>query len=1092
MPPPIKPVVPTRIKVTVTAKVVPINWNSLQQRAKPFKMHRGELSQLWQAIKEGKISDWNDIDRYLKKKSDLIRKHGSEGEQFFDANFSNGLIVGVEDFERQKISEDIGNMFKGMQPGEQRTLDLNVPGVNELTLTETIMSIFDALPLSQQYIIEMNGHWLPLNQLLIEKLEKFIAGIQGTDPEEFDSFTEIFKELSVITSLTIQRLKPSTKNYSTGGFFSYFNNTDIDLTKQQIIKFGGDRKIIKDSCFIYVLDVSGKFSSKELNQLRCHFGTRNIDSRRISDAGKQFGFKIMLTKPYKDTFVTEPFGDLKSDRVIPIGKLEGHYFLNEKVSAPAMGGHLDAYYVIRQLIREGKFTRMTIMEEVDITREYYKNEDREIDILTMEKPKLYRKDNGECFEVPIDYRYLPEIFEKDDFDPEMEIWCADFEAYHSKVDTEDEGKFSAKQLPILLVASRLGNFEQIDKGDKSGELEFEWFKPTHKNIKFWFNQMREGAIVYFHNLKYDITQLLRILPEQARIIKLLPAGGSIISCTISYFDKSIEFRCSYKLTVMSIADLAKGYLMSKVEKEMCPYPLFNDDTINKDRIPLTDVKNYYGPEFDKFMKCASDYCSVDDNGEEWFYLHRFNLYYCKRDVEILHKSLLKFYQLIKAEFKMNCFQYLTAPSLADTYFKLQGCYKGVVEFGGIAQLFMRRAVVGGRCMTRDNKPHHVVGEILDMDNNSLYPAAMSRIDGFAIGIPEVLNAEPNNKNPTKFYSYDKIKSKFKYYILEVDVISVKHQLGFPLLSAKDRNGVRQFSNDIRGRLVIDKYALEDAIEHQGLEFKIIRGYVWREVNNKINSVIRDIYSKRLDIKAEAKRTGIKNPVEQLYKLLMNSSYGKTIMKVVDKDTRIVEPDQFDTVVSNNFQNITGIIKITSFNSERWAVTALRKTNKHFSRPQCGAAILSMSKRIMNEPMCLAEKNGMNIYYQDTDSMQIDKGDYEKLEALFHKKYDKELSGDALGQFSTDYEGDQIGVEGYFLAKKLYGVRLNKPDKDGHMHHLRAKGIPNDLMKWEDYEIIHSGKTITKNLLAGGRGLRTTGYQARIIAGFNRELGIPKT
>lgn len=31
----------------------------------------------------------------------------------------------------------------------------------------------------------------------------------------------------------------------------------------------------------------------------------------------------------------------------------------------------------------------------------------------------------------------------------------------------------------------------------------------------------------------------------------------------------------------------------------------------------------------------------------------------------------------------------------------------------------------------------------------------------------------------------------------------------------------------------------------------------------------------------------------------------------------------------------------------------------------------MSKRVMNEVMCLAEDNGIDIKYQDTDSMHIE-------------------------------------------------------------------------------------------------------------------------
>lgn len=51
---------------------------------------------------------------------------------------------------------------------------------------------------------------------------------------------------------------------------------------------------------------------------------------------------------------------------------------------------------------------------------------------------------------------------------------------------------------------------------------------------------------------------------------------------------------------------------------------------------------------------------------------------------------------------------------------------------------------------------------------------------------------------------------------------------------------------------------------------------------------------------------------------------------------------------------------------------------HFNRVHCGSLILSMSKRIMNEVMCLADDNNINIYYQDTDSMHITKSQVEKL------------------------------------------------------------------------------------------------------------------
>ena len=83
----------------------------------------------------------------------------------------------------------------------------------------------------------------------------------------------------------------------------------------------------------------------------------------------------------------------------------------------------------------------------------------------------------------------------------------------------------------------------------------------------------------------------------------------------------------------------------------------------------------------------------------------------------------------------------------------------------------------------------------------------------------------------------------------------------------------------------------------------------------------------------------------------------------------------------------------------------------------------MSKRIMNEVMCLAYDIGCKIYYQDTDSMHIVKEDLERLERTFEEKYHRPLKGTNLGQFHTDFasftgrEDVQHAIESIFLMKK---------------------------------------------------------------------------
>ena len=49
---------------------------------------------------------------------------------------------------------------------------------------------------------------------------------------------------------------------------------------------------------------------------------------------------------------------------------------------------------------------------------------------------------------------------------------------------------------------------------------------------------------------------------------------------------------------------------------------------------------------------------------------------------------------------------------------------------------------------------------------------------------------------------------------------------------------------------------------------------------------------------------------------------------------------------------------------------------------CGVEVLSMSKRIMNEVMCLAEDIGIDIYYQDTDSIHLKTQDVPSLVKKF--------------------------------------------------------------------------------------------------------------
>jgi hypothetical protein len=215
-------------------------------------------------------------------------------------------------------------------------------------------------------------------------------------------------------------------------------------------------------------------------------------------------------------------------------------------------------------------------------------------------------------------------------------------------------------------------------------------------------------------------------------------------------------------------------------------------------------------------------------------------------------------------------------------------------FSGIIQDYIARCIIGGRCMTNNNKMYHVKGKLSDFDACSLYPSAMNRKNGYLKGEPKVLT----NLN----YSFLKNQSG---YFIQIKITKVGKFRQFPLLSKYADNGVRIFSNELVGQnIFIDKTGLEDVINFQDIEFEIIDGYYFNEGhNNTINKVIKHLYNKRLELKQQ------KNPAEIVIKELMNSMYGKTILKPIQFDTVVVPEDRFNRYIGYNYNYIYSSVKV---------------------------------------------------------------------------------------------------------------------------------------------------------------------------------------
>lgn len=92
--------------------------------------------------------------------------------------------------------------------------------------------------------------------------------------------------------------------------------------------------------------------------------------------------------------------------------------------------------------------------------------------------------------------------------------------------------------------------------------------------------------------------------------------------------------------------------------------------------------------------------------------------------------------------------------------------------------------------------------------------------------------------------------------------------------------------------------------------------------------------------------------------MLNSSYGKTCEGLHDKVYSIMSETDFKKYCFKNYNTIDSVEQI----GVKYFVAENQEVNNEEAYNYIGSLILSMSKRIMNEVMCLAEDNGLNIYY----------------------------------------------------------------------------------------------------------------------------------
>lgn len=824
--------------------------------------------------------------------------------------------------------------------------------------------------------LEANGDFYPVTQTNLNNLGRL--AFSSTQSAQIGSDDIIYSNIIVNKRLTILQKKiPVVNQRKRGGgaFFPYLNTTVLDLSKYGIYT-EVKKENYTDNCLVHALNMAG-IDTKPIKYM---VSKGLVPVCKLAEIADIIETTIVLLK---ENDQKRYFGDYEDE--VNIGLIADHYFYNDRTTVNSYA--IKNYETLSMKPKWQTFKSATRHETKPIMA-------FELIKIMLEKGLFKPIDQSTAGILATQY----------------------YDAVPDAVDL-NYGKNEVRQVSIEKKLTEYTGIYYADFETTTTDQHIAYMCCVTNGIEsktfvgpycasLLLDYLPTGSITYFHNLGYDFSFLTKYLSIES----LIKTGTAVKLVRGSYKKKKLAFKDSYAFIASPLRSFTKMFNI-EAKKEIMPYALYNESTVLDQTVPIELAYTFDSSE--EFKQAASEYVY---NGQ--FRHMAYAEFYCLQDCKTLQQGFDRFRQWILEAFDLDPVDFVSLPSLAYNYLYDQGCMDDLYELSGTPRIFIQKCVKGGRCMTKENKMYHVTKVLNDFDAVSLYPSAMAR-QGFLKGKPKVITTT----NLDQLLKYDGL-------FVECNV-TIGRNRSFPLQS-EFVGDVRNYTNTFSQSLYLDKTSIEDLIKYQDATIEVLRGYYYDEGRNEnIIKTIKYCFEQRLKKKAEA------NPIEVVYKLLMNASYGKMIQKPVTEDLKFTNnASAFNKFLSYNHNYIKSYTEICN---DKYVFRVVKPINKHYNLAHVGSEILSMSKRIMNEVMCLAEDLDIDIYYQDTDSMHIIDESIGKLACEFEKTYGRQLIGKGLGQFHSDFSSkiskNPTSVESYFLGKKAYIDKLSTGE-----HHIRLKGI----------------------------------------------------
>ena len=984
----------------------------------------------------------------------------------------------LENNTSKEYKKKFKNDFLSLKFDTDLLVDLRNIKYNDLLNTIADILPYDEKGNAETYVATAYGDgvgWITLSPV---NLMRLINRKELTTEKEFKHGSDVNFIMRTINNggkIIIRRNRPFEDDITeapSGAFFKYYNKTCFDLSRYDI--YNEKQKNYNDNCLFIALKNSNKLEEKKLNQIKEYFRNGIIPTSKMNAIAKVLNICISVSRKINDKTKTFFYGE-KDTEIIKIGLIDEHYILIEETEITKFAlehyeeiKHIkDFNKIYKQFKGQYKKSNTRFINSIEVVRTLLKNTNliEKIPLSDLMDTQFFTNNvNNENLEYndtifnkhgnPTGNLKINETLKTDNLDLYRVFY--DFE-------TNTHKNESINHTPYLM------RFETEDgiKGGFNGSFCGRLFINYLKSLK------KEKILLIAHNQRYDFTFICEYITCLSPILKgnrLMGGGGRIYRGKGDYTE--LIFQDSLNLIPERLSNFGSMFNL-KQEKELMAYDMYNTENIKKKYLTIEKCLEYFKNDDDKktFINNCNKFECIDDDVVN---IIKYSSCYCEIDVSVMKAGYNQFREDIKVICNLDIINYCSIASLANDFMVASGCFDDCYALSGVPRAFIQKFIVGGKVMVANNeKTFKTENEkpLADFDGVSLYPSSMNRIKGYLKGKPKIL--QPENLNKEFLFS----SGVDGFFVKVVCLNDSKIKRAFPPLSRMNEDGIRNFSNETEGNTYyLDKTSFEDCEKFSGLEFKIIQGYYYNEGHNdKVNEVITTLFNERLKKKSEG------NVIQKVYKLIMNSAYGKTLLKPIDEDVDVIYKKNWDKYLSRNYN----FIKEFSPCGDNYIVKKIKTIGSHFNNCYAGVEVLTMSKRIMNEVMYCAEDKNIELYYTDTDSIHMNYDDVEPLSKYFNEKYNRVLCGKQLGQFHIDFDlagsvGDIKSIKSVFLGKKCYMDLLESKDKDGNViygEHLRMKGIPEASIHYtckirgqtpyDLYMDLYEGKEVLFDLLCGG-------------------------